>query len=43
MDDLAVGYGIRGAAAVALDRLGRPFDGARIAIEGFGKVGAGSA
>ena len=43
MDDLAVGYGIRGAAAVALERLGRPFEGARIAIEGFGKVGAGTA
>lgn len=43
MDDLAVGYGIRGAAAVALERLGRPFEGASIAIEGFGKVGAGSA
>jgi glutamate dehydrogenase/leucine dehydrogenase len=43
MDDLAVGYGIRGAATVALERLGRPFEGARIAIEGFGKVGAGTA
>jgi glutamate dehydrogenase (NAD(P)+) len=43
MDDLAVGYGIRGAAAVALERLGRPFEGASIAIEGFGKVGAGTA
>jgi glutamate dehydrogenase (NAD(P)+) len=43
MDDLAVGYGIKGAAAVALEQLGRPVEGARIAIEGFGKAGAGTA
>jgi glutamate dehydrogenase (NAD(P)+) len=43
MDDLAVGYGIRGAAAVALERLGLSFEGASIAIEGFGKAGAGTA
>ena len=43
MDDLAVGYGIKGAAAVALERLARPFEGARLAIEGFGKAGAGTA
>jgi glutamate dehydrogenase (NAD(P)+) len=43
MDDLAVGYGIKGAATAALERLGRPFEGASIAIEGFGKVGAGTA
>ena len=43
MDDLAVGHGIQGAAAVALERLGRPFEGARLAIEGFGKAGAGTA
>jgi glutamate dehydrogenase (NAD(P)+) len=43
MDDLAVGYGIKGAATAALERLGRPFEGARVAIEGFGKVGAGTA
>ena len=43
MDDLAVGYGIRGAAAVALERLGRSSEGAAVAIEGFGKVGAGTA
>ncbi|MGH3040815.1 MAG: hypothetical protein ACRDNG_03585 [Gaiellaceae bacterium] len=43
MDDLAVGYGIKGAAAVALERLGRPFEGASMAIEGFGKAGAGTA
>jgi glutamate dehydrogenase (NAD(P)+) len=43
MDDLAVGYGIRGAAAVALERLGQPLEGATVAIEGFGKAGAGTA
>jgi glutamate dehydrogenase (NAD(P)+) len=43
MDDLAVGYGIKGAAAVALEQLGRPLEDARIAIEGFGKAGAGTA
>jgi glutamate dehydrogenase (NAD(P)+) len=43
MDDLAVGYGIKGAAAVALEQLGRPFEGANMAIEGFGKAGAGTA
>jgi glutamate dehydrogenase (NAD(P)+) len=43
MDDLAVGYGIKGAAAVALEQLGRPFEGASLAIEGFGKAGAGTA
>jgi glutamate dehydrogenase (NAD(P)+) len=43
MDDLAVGYGIKGAAEAALERLGRPFGGATMAIEGFGKAGAGTA
>ena len=43
MDDLAVGHGIKGATAVALERLGRPFEGTSMAIEGFGKVGAGTA
>jgi glutamate dehydrogenase (NAD(P)+) len=43
MDDLAVGHGIKAAAEVALERLGRSFEGARVAIEGFGKAGAGSA
>ena len=43
MDDLAVGHGIKAAAAVALERLGRPFEGASMAIEGFGKAGAGTA
>jgi glutamate dehydrogenase (NAD(P)+) len=43
MDDLAVGYGIKGAATVALERLGRSWEGAAVAIEGFGKAGAGTA
>jgi glutamate dehydrogenase (NAD(P)+) len=43
MDDLAVGHGIKGAAAVALERLERPWEGATVAIEGFGKAGAGTA
>jgi glutamate dehydrogenase (NAD(P)+) len=43
MDDLAVGHGTRGAAAAALGRLGRSLDGATVAIEGFGKAGAGTA
>ncbi len=43
MDDLAVGHGILGAARVALARIGRPLEGARVAIEGFGKAGAGTA
>jgi glutamate dehydrogenase (NAD(P)+) len=43
MDDLSVGYGIRGAARVALERLGRSLEGAAVAIEGFGKAGAGTA
>jgi len=43
MDDLAVGHGIKGAAEVALERLGRSLEGAAIAIEGFGKAGAGTA
>jgi glutamate dehydrogenase (NAD(P)+) len=43
MDDLATGYGVKGAAAAALGHLGRSFEGATVAIEGFGKVGAGTA
>jgi glutamate dehydrogenase (NAD(P)+) len=43
MDDLAVGRGILGGARTALERLGRPLEGAAIAIEGFGKAGAGTA
>jgi glutamate dehydrogenase (NAD(P)+) len=43
MDDLAVGAGILGAARVALERLGRRVPGSAVAIEGFGKAGAGTA
>ncbi len=43
MDDLAVGAGILGASRVALARLGREVEGAAVAIEGFGKAGAGTA
>jgi glutamate dehydrogenase (NAD(P)+) len=43
MDDLAVGHGIKGAAAVALERLDKRWNGATFAIEGFGKAGAGTA
>lgn len=43
MDDLATGHGVKGAAEAALAHLGRPFAGAAVAIEGFGKVGAGTA
>ncbi len=43
MDDLAVGYGILGAARVAVESLGGRLPGATFAIEGFGKAGAGTA
>jgi len=43
MDDLATGHGVKGAAEAALAHLGRGLEGATIAIEGFGKVGAGTA
>jgi len=43
MDGLATGHGVRAAAEVALGRLGRSLAGATVAIEGFGKVGAGAA
>jgi glutamate dehydrogenase (NAD(P)+) len=43
MDDLATGHGVKGAAEAALAHLGRKFEGATVAIEGFGKVGAGTA
>jgi glutamate dehydrogenase (NAD(P)+) len=43
MDDLATGQGVKAAAGAALARLGRGLDGAAVAIEGFGKVGAGTA
>lgn len=43
MDDLATGAGVKGAAEAALAHLGRNLEGATVAIEGFGKVGAGTA
>jgi glutamate dehydrogenase (NAD(P)+) len=43
MDDLATGHGVKGAAEAALAHLGRSLSGASVAIEGFGKVGAGTA
>ena len=43
MDDLATGHGVKAAAEAALAHRGRALDGAAIAIEGFGKVGAGMA
>jgi glutamate dehydrogenase (NAD(P)+) len=43
MDDLATGHGVKAAAEAALAHLGRSLAGAGVAIEGFGKVGAGTA
>jgi glutamate dehydrogenase (NAD(P)+) len=43
MDDLATGHGVTAAAAAALAHIGRGLNGATIALEGFGKVGAGTA
>src|SRR5262249_51191174 len=43
MDDLATGGGVKGAAEAALGHLGRDLEGASVALEGFGKVGAGTA
>ena len=43
MDDLATGHGVKAAAETGLRHLGWTLEGARIAIEGFGKVGAGTA
>ncbi len=43
MDDLATGHGVMAAAEAALAQLGRSLEGAAVAIEGFGKVGAGTA
>jgi glutamate dehydrogenase (NAD(P)+) len=43
MDDLATGHGVKAAAERALRRLGGDVAGATVAIEGFGKVGAGTA
>jgi glutamate dehydrogenase (NAD(P)+) len=43
MDDLGTGHGVKAAAEAALAHVGRTLDGAAVAIEGFGKVGAGTA
>jgi glutamate dehydrogenase (NAD(P)+) len=43
MDDLATGHGVKAAAEAALAHLGRRLEGAAVALEGFGKVGAGTA
>jgi len=43
MDDLATGHGVKAAAEAALTHLGRALEDAAVAIEGFGKVGAGTA
>jgi glutamate dehydrogenase (NAD(P)+) len=43
MDDLATGHGVKAAAEAALAHLGRTLEGAAVAVEGFGKVGAGTA
>ena len=43
MDDLATGHGVKAAAEAALAHLGRGLAGATVALEGFGKVGAGTA
>jgi glutamate dehydrogenase (NAD(P)+) len=43
MDDLSTGHGVKAAAEAALAHLGRTLDGASVAVEGFGKVGAGTA
>src|SRR5206468_1573536 len=43
MDDLATGHGVKAAAEGALAHIGRSLEDATVAIEGFGKVGAGTA
>jgi len=43
MDDLATGHGVKAAAEAALAHVGRGLAGATVAVEGFGKVGAGTA
>jgi glutamate dehydrogenase (NAD(P)+) len=43
LDDLATGAGVTGAAEAALAHVGRTLGGATVVIEGFGKVGAGTA
>ncbi|HYY33674.1 MAG TPA: Glu/Leu/Phe/Val dehydrogenase dimerization domain-containing protein [Gaiellaceae bacterium] len=43
MDDLATGHGVKAAAEAGLRSRGRMLAGANVAVEGFGKVGAGTA
>jgi glutamate dehydrogenase (NAD(P)+) len=43
MDDLATGHGVKAAAEAALRHMGHGLQGTAVAIEGFGKVGAGAA
>lgn len=43
LEDQLTGYGVVVAARTACKRLGMPIAGARVALEGFGKVGAGAA
>jgi glutamate dehydrogenase (NAD(P)+) len=43
MDDLATGHGVKAAAEAALAHVGRTLEGSAVAVEGFGKVGAGTA
>jgi len=43
LDDLATGHGVKAAAEAGLAHLGRTLEGAAVAVEGFGKVGAGTA
>jgi glutamate dehydrogenase (NAD(P)+) len=43
MDDLATGHGVKAAAEAALAHLGRSVEGVAVAVEGFGKVGSGTA
>jgi glutamate dehydrogenase (NAD(P)+) len=43
MDDLATGHGVAAAAEAGLRHLGGSLRGATVVIEGFGKVGAGTA
>jgi glutamate dehydrogenase/leucine dehydrogenase len=43
MDDLATGHGVKAAAEAGLAHLARTLEGATVAVEGVGKVGAGTA
>jgi glutamate dehydrogenase (NAD(P)+) len=43
MDDLSTGHGVKAAAEAALVSSGRALEGSAVALEGFGKVGAGTA